>query len=645
MQLGRRDDCHGSTRSDRVGDFVTDSEDKNAQVHERPQARGYLYSSVQQPQNTKVFGLATMSSHEHHFHQHRWRPKSYPAQSCEHDSPDSHGLRNSSAPSDDRGSKLPASINAVQDSDAPPAGGRTLVICLDGTGDQFDSDNSNVVHFVSCLKKDHPSQVTYYQSGIGTYDGHGLKSGVAAGIDMAVGSGLGVHIKDAYRFLMETYREGDRICLFGFSRGAYTVRCLAGMLHKVGLLPAHNRAQVSFAYKFYKDDTEEGWLMSTDFKKTFCIDVEVYFVGVWDCVASVGFIPRKLPFSSTPTNSTHFFRHAMALDEHRAKFKICQWQQQDPDAEPDTIDNTPQAKVKTATQKLLGQTRRLVNSCFGSEATKEEDEVTSNKRSSTSSASSMTLAEQYIEEDKQKKLEEMKKTGKGHNPTNYLEVWFAGAHADVGGGAVKNEVRHMLSRIPLRWMIRQCFDCNTGIIFRTGALAEVGIDVPTVWPSYQAPNKPIVGPSPNMVEQYTSCALLPITRRSTTLELDEEKEKNLGSGEKKGMEDAREEQARRRLQAGLLPEQAEDYFDAIARINDQLVDAKGWWLLEFWPIKLRVQKEPGLWVKVLRMNMGRYRAIREEEPKMHWTVETRMMEQKYRVRNPVDNNTIWQVAI
>jgi uncharacterized protein (DUF2235 family) len=42
---------------------------------------------------------------------------------------------------------------------------------------------------------------------------------------MAVGSGLGIHIKDAYRFLMQNYREGDKICLFGFSRGAYTVRC------------------------------------------------------------------------------------------------------------------------------------------------------------------------------------------------------------------------------------------------------------------------------------------------------------------------------------------------------------------------------------------------------------------------------------
>lgn len=102
------------------------------------------------------------------------------------------------------------------------------------------------------------------------------------------------------------------------------------MLHKVGLLPAYNTAQIGFAYKFYKDETPEGWKMSGEFKKTFCQDVEVYFVGIWDCVASVGLIPRTLPFSKSPSNVTQFFRHAMALDEHRAKFKACQYQRDDP---------------------------------------------------------------------------------------------------------------------------------------------------------------------------------------------------------------------------------------------------------------------------------------------------------------------------
>lgn len=167
--------------------------------------------------------------------------------------------------------QLPRNIYAARDGENFKPKGRTIIICLDGTGDKFDADNSNIVHFVSCLKKANPNQITYYQSGIGTYDGGGLSNGVNAAFDMAVGSGLGVHIRDAYRFLMQTYHENDKICLFGFSRGAYTARCLGGMLHKVGLLPAHNQSQVQFAYQHYKDDSKNGWKMSTDFKKTFCM--------------------------------------------------------------------------------------------------------------------------------------------------------------------------------------------------------------------------------------------------------------------------------------------------------------------------------------------------------------------------------------
>ena len=177
-----------------------------------------------------------------------WTPHSYPLQSSHTE----QSPRQEAIPDKSAAPRLSKTIRAVSDANRFKPKGRTLIICLDGTGDKFDNDNSNIVHLVSCLKKDDPSQVSYYQSGIGTYDGGGLKNGLSAAFDMAIGSGLGDHIKDAYRFLMQTYREGDKICIFGFSRGAYTARCLAGMLHKVGLLPAHNSAQVPFAYQFYK---------------------------------------------------------------------------------------------------------------------------------------------------------------------------------------------------------------------------------------------------------------------------------------------------------------------------------------------------------------------------------------------------------
>ncbi len=74
---------------------------------------------------------------------------------------------------------------------------------------------------------------------------------------------------------------GDKICIFGFSRGAFTARSLAGMVHKVGLLPADNHQQVPFAYKMYTRTDNVGWEQSKAFKKAFSVDVEIEFVGVW----------------------------------------------------------------------------------------------------------------------------------------------------------------------------------------------------------------------------------------------------------------------------------------------------------------------------------------------------------------------------
>lgn len=75
--------------------------------------------------------------------------------------------------------------------------------------------------------------------------------------------------------------DGDRICIFGFSRGAYTARALAGMLHKVGLLPASNHQQVPFAYKMFTRADPLGWEQSNAFKEAFSIDVTIEFIGVW----------------------------------------------------------------------------------------------------------------------------------------------------------------------------------------------------------------------------------------------------------------------------------------------------------------------------------------------------------------------------
>jgi len=119
-------------------------------------------------------------------------------------------------------------------------------------------------------------------------------------------------------------RAKDKICIFGFSRGAYTARALAGMIHKVGLLPAGNRQQVPFAYKMYTLDDDLGWKQSGHFKQAFSVDVKVDFLGAWDTVCSVGLIPHTLPLTYSNAG-VRYFRHAIALDERRAVYQVNHW--------------------------------------------------------------------------------------------------------------------------------------------------------------------------------------------------------------------------------------------------------------------------------------------------------------------------------
>lgn len=374
--------------------------------------------------------------------------------------------------------------------------------------------------------------------------------------------------------------------------------------------------------------------------------------SVWDCVASVGFIPRKLPFSKTPTGSIHYFRHAMALDEHRAKFKVLQWAHKDPAADPNTMDNTPKAKAKAK----KNSTASWFKSCFGSGKVDEEANAYQEKKPSTLPPSDFDLRLKKLHENHNKEQRELVSKFEAREKlihqaikTDVKEVWFAGAHADVGGGAVKNEERHVLSRIPLRWMIRQCFECDTGIIFSAAGLAEIGIDVPTVHPVYKRPGIPIVGPSPDMVEGYEAKLLPPLRRRSTALGIHDERMERCKREVQRVESQDGEQSGRWETEFDLLPEQVEDHFDAMAPINDQLVQAKGWWVLEFWPVKVRVEKKQPKnhekrWEKVVRMNLGRFRAVREMEPKMHWTVQMRMGEKDYKVRNRVDSEAVWGVT-
>lgn len=619
---------------------------------------------------------------------------------------------------------LPPVLAALQDSTTQNKRARNIIVCLDGTGDQFDNDNSNVVKFFAALKKDDPTQLTYYQTGVGTYSSSykgSLKKGFSAGLDMAVGASLGVHVREAYSFLMQNYREGDKICLIGFSRGAYTARALAGMLHKVGLLPAHNQAQIVFAYRWYKDNSEYGWKMSADFKRTFSIDADVHFLGCWDTVASVGFIPRILPFAKTNNRSVRYFRHALALDERRAKFKANHWFQRDelyhmeeeepghkdePEhvldadsstferalsahhkrasafdvkltntifAEPEEIDLDLEKKAQILQEKqsnnLQIQKEKFSPSSPG-QPRRRSSMLPSRRKSTKVDTDGKEIkgdGKSYAEFEMMKKFNEIdrKEFGDYGQPTDVLEVWFAGCHADCGGGAVANDTRHMVSRIPLRWMLRQTFECNTGILFHTDVLAEHGLDVDTLWPKCEPRKAPVCGPPPSALDEYAGGTLpslikrrdsvrrlLAINEMSNTPKIHEHvkdlftpptaqsspQESSMGSMTRSvsTVSTWRE--------TGVLPEIHEDYFDSLAEINDQLEQAKGWWMLELWPVKYRIKTDVGQWKKKIGPNMGRHRTIRTKTVNLHWTVVQRQENTKYKIKCLTEDGCKWNIV-
>jgi uncharacterized protein (DUF2235 family) len=220
---------------------------------------------------------------------------------------------------------------------------KNIVICCDGTSNEFDGDRTNVVKLYQMLEHDPKVQVTYYHPGLGTMEAAGALTAFSrwwtklAGF--AFGYGLKNDIRDAYVFLMNHYEKGDKVFLFGFSRGAYTVRAVASLLHMVGLIRPGNEPLVPYAIRMMKKagkskdgkDIARAMMVAQQFKLTFSsVACRPYFVGVWDTVCSVGWVenPLRLPFT-THNPSIEVGRHAVAIDERRSFFRENLWRPKD----------------------------------------------------------------------------------------------------------------------------------------------------------------------------------------------------------------------------------------------------------------------------------------------------------------------------
>jgi uncharacterized protein (DUF2235 family) len=310
---------------------------------------------------------------------------------------------------------------------------KNIVICCDGTGNEISENISNVLKLYRCLRKTDkttPHQAVFYDPGVGTLaqpdTWHRFKANFNLVLGLATGYGLDDNVLSAYSFLVHNYQEGDRIFLFGFSRGAHTVRVLAGLIHKIGLIwPEQDNLAGSglIAYKQYSSDNpkaghglvkqpeigdEEGPMPESQFdlaaqfaRITSTRWPTVHFMGVWDTVASVivprrdrfwiGFSLEELAFTIA-NPSVRTFRQAAAIDERRCMFRLKNWDQ------PQTFKPVRFNEVNATAQ-------------------------------------------------------------------DSKQVWFAGVHSDVGGGYP--EIESANSKYPLLWMIDEAVAAGLSVNPRT----------------------------------------------------------------------------------------------------------------------------------------------------------------------------------
>ncbi|TGS46286.1 MULTISPECIES: DUF2235 domain-containing protein [unclassified Mesorhizobium] len=311
---------------------------------------------------------------------------------------------------------------------------KNIVVCCDGTGNEISENISNVLKLYRVLRKTgktQPPQVVFYDPGVGTLARPDpwtkFRQDAIAVLGLATGYGLDDNVLAAYEFLVTQYEDGDEIYLFGFSRGAYTARVLAGLVHRIGLLSPHQWNLAGAALTAYKqtgpaidpiqsammEESERGEVSGQPVPSTkddrasqFARIVSsrwptIKFVGVWDTVASV-IVPRPDRFyafslqtlANTRNNpSVRIFRQAIAIDERRRMFRLDAWD------EPQTFMH--------------------------------------NRFSATNNA----------------------------EPQDAQQVWFSGVHADIGGGYPEQESG--LSKFPLIWMIDEAVKHGLAVDPRT----------------------------------------------------------------------------------------------------------------------------------------------------------------------------------
>jgi uncharacterized protein (DUF2235 family) len=220
--------------------------------------------------------------------------------------------------------------------------GKNIVVFCDGTNQKGGvGSNTNVYKLFNMIEDRTNRQIAYYDPGLGT--------DIRKVTGSLFGRGFSKNILECYQFIFENFEAGDKIYLFGFSRGAATVRSLSSFIHLFGILPKSRADLIKEAFSIYKKKNRKE-KAATFINKHHTMWCTIEFVGVWDTVAALGMPSKGLSLildsffshkfhSFNLSESVKFARQALAIDEERKTFHPVLWS---PISNNSTVDKLKQ---------------------------------------------------------------------------------------------------------------------------------------------------------------------------------------------------------------------------------------------------------------------------------------------------------------
>ncbi|KOG99922.1 uncharacterized protein DI49_1369 [Saccharomyces eubayanus] len=548
--------------------------------------------------------------------------------------------------------------------------GKNIILCFDGTRENFGPQPfTNILKLYRLLENsDDSEQVCYYQPGIGSVGFDAVVdvrrrltfSHLQNLLDSMFAFSLDNHICSAYLFLMKYFEPGDKIYMFGFSRGAFIARVLAGMIERVGLLKKGLEEMVKMAWQIYERweyDSQPNQLQYTgtlaeEFKKTFSRDYEVkiYFQGLFDSVNSVGILRDRLFPCTQRSNIVEHVRHCVSLDERRGKFKqLC--------FTPmpyipkllsltyvtNLSDQCSPMPFSDSSKQVLAQENPLIKYTVksSSHSINEISPLSPNNHGKVLSSKSEETTEllldlnTFLENNSYSRdtgcstrgieaifqLRSNQGSGTSSRMTmtpDLVEKWFPGDHSDVGGGwAPDCETEENLSNLPLRWILAEAI--KFGVKFKPGSIHEYAAKHTSIGSLFADAHDYLDFGSPR--------------KGSRSNVMDDNYETHHEEFDRiKKMEDSLNQIKETRLSLKDEEEKIKDAFTLKCGHANRFIRVV-WWILEMLPIGIRMENKQGKWQNFHVPNLGRSRYV-PEYVSLHWSVYWRIkLDREYRPNN------------